>query len=254
MKPHQAYRRDSFQAHYPELLGEKLTPTGPLCRSVLMRIVVLAVAALFAAWPAVADQSRISVQVSAKEIVVSNVSPGADVYLLGCLQEGRDFYTTLLAVDLTASDDDRDGVVTFAYPKGVPLRSVWIGMDERSGDIGVGVPSGYTLRMTSIPPGAWKKRKGSAIDAIAIEHKALEYLFVHPGQGVWRWGADQGSKRDEDGVDDNILTVSPGSMRPAKNGKSATPSPDAPQAFSAGEVVVAIDPFTLEVITSRVSQ
>jgi len=204
---------------------------------------------MIAAWTAVADQSRISVQVNAKEIVVSGVSPGADVYLFGTLQEGHGFYSSLLTVDLTASDDDRDGIVRFAYPKGVPLRSVWIAVDLRNGDLGAGVPSGYTLRMTSIPPGAWKKKSGAAIDALAIEHKALEYLFVHPGQGVSRWEADQGSKRDEDGLDDNVLTVSPASMRPATKSKSA-----APKSFSAGDVVVAVDPFTLEVITSRTPQ
>jgi hypothetical protein len=38
-------------------------------------------------------------------------------------------------------------------------------------------------------------------------------------------------------------------MRPGKKGKSA-----APKSFSGSDVVVAIDPFTLEVITSRVPQ
>jgi hypothetical protein len=208
-----------------------------------------ALVAVLAAWTAVADQSRVSVQVNAKEIVVSGVSPGADVYLFGTLQEGHDFYSSLLTVDLTASDDDRDGVVRFAYPKGVPLRSVWIAVDERNGDIGAGVPPGYTLRMTSIPAGAWKRKSGAAIDALAIEHKALEYLVVHPGQDVWRWEADQGSKRDEDGLNDNIVTVSPGSMRPGTKGKGAPP-----KTFSAGDVVVAVDPFSLEVLTSRVPQ
>ena len=111
------------------------------------------------------------------------------------------------------------------------------------------MPSGYTLRMTSIPPGAWKKKSGAAFDALAIEHKALEYLVVHPGQDVWRWEADQGSKRDEDGLDDNIVTVSPGSMHPGKKGKGKPP-----KTFSAGDVVVAVDPYSLEVLTSRVPQ
>jgi hypothetical protein len=216
-----------------------------------MRISVLAVVAIFATLPAVADQSRITVQVNAKEIVVSNVSPGSDVYLFGTLQEGRGFYSSLLTVDLTASDDDRDGVVKFAYPKGVPLRSVWIAVDQRNGDIGAGVPSGYTLRMTSIPPGAWKRKSGAggAIDVLSIEHKALEYLVVHPGQDAWRWEADQGSKRDEDGLDDNIVTVSPGSFLPGKKGKGKPPN-----TFTAGDVVIAVDPFSLEVLTSRVPQ
>lgn len=213
-----------------------------------MRLAVFAVA-IFAALSAVADQSRITVQVNAKEIVVSNVSPGSDVYLFGALQEGHGFYSSLLTVDLTASDDDRDGVVKFAYSKGVPLRSVWIAVDRRNGDIGAGVPSGYTLRMTTIPPGAWKRKSGPSIDALAIERKALEYLVVHPGQDVWRWEADQGSKRDEDGLDDNIVTVSPGNMLPGKKGKGKPP-----KNFLAGDVVIAVDPFSLEVLTSRVPQ
>ena len=214
-----------------------------------MRNAVLAVVAMVICWPALADQSRITVQVSAKEIVVSNVSPGTDVYLFGALQEGRGFYSSLLTVDLTASDDDRDGIVKFAYAKGVPLRSVWIAVDQRNGDIGAGVPSGYTLRMTSIPPGAWKRKSGPGIDALAIEHKALEYLVVHPGQDAWRWEADQGSKRDEDGLNDNIVTVSPGSFLPGKKGKGKPPN-----IFSASDVVVAVDPFSLAVLTSRVPQ
>lgn len=197
--------------------------------------------------PSAAGQSRIVVEVSAKEIVASGVSPGADVYLFGGLQVGHGFYSTLMTVDLTASDDDRDGVVRFAYPKRVPLRSVWIAVDQRNGDVGAGVPSGYTLRMASVPPGAWKRKSGAAIDALAIEHKALEYLLVHPGQGVWRWQADQGSKRDEDGVDDNVVTISPASMRRAGKGSHA-----APATFASGGVLVAIDPFSLEVLTSRV--
>ena len=198
---------------------------------------------------AAAGQSRIAVQVDKKQIVVSGVSPGSDVYLFGGLQVAQGFYPTLMTVDLTASDDDHDGVVTFAYPKGVPPRSVWIAVDERNGDLGAGVPAASTLRMTSIPPGAWKRKSGTSIDTLAIQHKALEYLFVHPGQGVWRWEADQGSRRDEDGVNDNVLTISAASMLRAGKG-----SPAAPQAFSGGEVVVAIDPFSLEVVTSRVPQ
>lgn len=199
--------------------------------------------------PSAANQSRIVVQVHANEIVASDVSRGTEVYLFGALQVGRDFYSTLMTVDLIASDDDHDGVVRFSYPEGVPLRSVWVAVDQRSGDIGAGVPSGYTLRMTDVPPGAWKRKAGAAIDALAIEHKALEYLFVHPGHGVWRWAADQGSKRDEDGLNDNIVTISPARMRRAGKG-----SPAAPATFAAGGVMVAIDLFSLEVLTSRVPQ
>jgi hypothetical protein len=194
-----------------------------------------------------AAASRMEVQVRANEIVVSGLSPGTDVYLVGSLQVGEGFYSTLMTVDLAASDDDRDGVVRFEYLKGIPLRSVWVAVDQRNGDVGAGVPPGYNLRMTSVPPGAWKRKSGTAIDAIAIEHKALEYLLVHPGQGVWRWQADQGSKRDEDGVDDNVLTIFPARMRGAGKGKHA-----APASFPSGGVLVAIDPFSLEVLTSRV--
>ncbi|MGN6186869.1 MAG: hypothetical protein ACTHQM_24810 [Thermoanaerobaculia bacterium] len=196
-----------------------------------------------------AGKNQIAVQVNAKEIVVSGVSPGTDVYLFGGLQVGREFYTTLMAVDLIATDEDRDGVVTFAYTKGVPLRSVWVAVDQRNGDLGVGVPAGYTLRMRTIPPGAWKRKSGTSIDALAIEHRALEYLLVHPGQGVWRWQADQGSKRDEDGLNDNVVTVSPASMRRADKKND-----NASATFGSGYLMVAIDPFSLEVLTSRVPQ
>lgn len=196
-----------------------------------------------------ADQSRMRVQLSEKEIVVSGAAAGADIYLFGGLQVGRDFYSTLTTADLVESDDDRDGVVRFAYPKGIPLRSVWIAVDQASGDIGAGVPLGYTLRVTGIPPGAWRRQAGTEISALAIEQKALEYLLVQPGQGVWRSQADQGSRRDEDGLDDAVVTISPASMRPTGRAR-----PAAPPVFSPGSVVVAINPFSLEVLTSRVPQ
>jgi hypothetical protein len=215
-------------------------------RAVVLQFVLLVSVAL----PAFADQSRIAVQVGAQEIVVTGVSPGADVYLFAGLQVGHVYYSALRSVDMTASDDDRDGIVRFAYPAGVPLRSVWIAIDQRNGDIGAGVPAGYTLRMSTIPPGAWKRKGPDGIDTLAIDHRALEYLLVHPGQGgAWRWQADQGGARDEDGVDDGILTISPAHMRRSKKN-----GPPAPHAFSGGDLLIAIDPFSLEVVTSRVPQ
>lgn len=213
-----------------------------------MRFAALAVLALLATSSATAAPSRIVVSVAEKEIVVSGVSPGADVYLFGGLQVGHTYYSSLERADLTASDDDHDGVVRFAYPKGVPFRSVWIAIDERNGDVGAGTRAGYPLRVSDIPPGAWK-RKSADVDTLAIQHKALEFLLIHPGQGAWLWQADQGGRRDEDGVDDGILTITPEHMFPAKKGSGKPP-----HAFSAGDIVVAIDPFTLEVVTSRVPQ
>lgn len=212
-----------------------------------MRIAGLALAAVVAVSSAFADPHQMTVQVGKNEVVVSGVSPGADVYLFGGLQVGHTDYSSLVPVDLTSSDDDRDGVVRFAYPKGVPLRSVWIAVDQRNGEIAAGVPTGYTLKMTSIPPGAWKRKDGSSIDALALEHRALEFLVVHPGQATWRWQADQGSVRDDDGVNDGVLMISAEHLRP-----TVKKGPAAPHAFSTGDLVVAIDPFSLEVLTSRV--
>jgi hypothetical protein len=202
-----------------------------------------------AAVSAFADPVRIAVQVNATEIVVSGVSPGSDVYLFGGLQVPRGFYSSLERADLTATDDDRDGVVHFPYPTGVPLRSVWIAVDERNGDIGAGTRAGYPLKISDIPPGAWKRKSGNAVDTLSISHKALEYLLFHPGHGAWIWQAHQGGPRDEDGIDDRILTISCAHMLP-----STSRGPRPPQAFPGGAVLVAIDPYTLEVVTSRVPQ
>jgi len=214
-----------------------------------LRIHVFALLAVLAALSASADQSHITVQVNPKEIVVSGVTPGSDVYLFGGLQVAHGDYSSLDRVDLTATDDDHDGVVHFPYPKGVPLRSVWIAVDQRNGDVGAGTRAGYPLKISDIPPGAWKSKSGKGLDTLSIAHKALQYLLVHPGQGAWRWVAHQGGGHDEDGLNDRILTISPDHMLPAKS-----PGPKPPHVFPGGGVLVAIDPYTLEVVTSRVPQ
>jgi hypothetical protein len=214
-----------------------------------VRIYVLALLAVLPTGFANADQSHITVQVNPKEIVVSGVSPGSDVYLFGGLQVPHGYYSSLDRVDLTATDDDHDGVVHFPYPKGVPLRSVWVAVDQRNGDLGAGTRTGYPLKINDIPPGAWKRKSGNAVDTLSIAHKALQYLLVHPGEGAWIWAAYQGGSRDEDGQDDRILTISADHMLPSKK---STPKPS--HAFPGGGVLVAIDPYTLEIVTSRVPQ
>lgn len=214
-----------------------------------MKTVVFCVFAALVASTLSAEPPRITVQVNPHEIVVSGVSPGSDVQLFGALQVARGYYTSFERADLTGTDDDHDGIVHVAYPKGVPLRSVWVALDARNGDVGAGTPAGYPLKMTDIPPAAWRRKSGDAIDTLSIAHKALEYLLFHPGHGAWLWQADQGGPRDEDGVDDRILTISPGQMLPVKS-----PGPKPPHTFPGGAVLVAIDPFTLEVVTSRIPQ
>jgi len=224
-------------------------PRSELLQEYFVRIHVLALFAVLAVGTATADPNHITVQVNPKEIVVSGVSPGSDVYLFGGLQVAHGYYSSLERADLTATDDDHDGVVHFPYPKGVPLRSVWVAVDQRNGELGIGARTGYPLKVSAIPPGAWKRRSGNAVDTVSIAHKALQYLLVHPGQGTWIWQARQGGPLDEDGLNDHVLTISPDHMRPAKR-----PGPPPPHAFPGGAVLVVIDPFTLEVLTSRVPQ
>lgn len=194
-----------------------------------------------------ASAAPLQMAVSNRSVTVSNVSPGGAVVLFSC---GRVALARSIAVKPGAKvlrDDDRDGVVQFTPPGGVPLRSVWVAVDEGSGNIAAGARPDFPLVVQTLGESSLRKDVEQEIAELAVDVPRLLVLLVRPGSGAWIEAVFDGEKGDHDGANgrvklsfDELQTV---------DGKDK-----APKHLTRDDAVVAIDPGHLDVFTAQVGR
>lgn len=189
------------------------------------------------------------VSVSARELVLRGVTPGARVVLFGLSGETvRGILTKEEHVDVLA-DTDRDGVITFAPRHGIPFRSIWVAADLASGASAVATPEGYQARHHALPSRAIKKDVEGFIAALELERRDVTVLLVRPGVGAWRLHGREGEWGDGDHVPDGRLTLILGDAEPVGDGKE-----QAPKKLKAGDFVAALDRGRFDLRTLAVTK
>jgi len=152
--------------------------------------------------------------------------------------------------DEIVADTDGDGVVRLELE--LPLaqvRSVWAAVDVTSGELGVGVPEGTELLASALP------REAIGIDGAGLTVPVRRWaylLWVRPGRaadaGVWGTIVGDGGAYDDDGVENRSIRGRVESF------VAIAPRENAPPARLAdGDVVLMVDPETLEITTARLS-
>jgi hypothetical protein len=195
------------------------------------------------------DKSVLTIEVHAMDIVVSQIPPGDDVFIFSTGQEPGAYYMRMVQFETTVTDDDHDGIITVAYPHGVSLRSVWVAIDLKSGDMTAGRRPGFLLDVSELSRSCFKQGANNALSSFELDRRSLEFVLVRPGKGVWRTTVEQGGSADEGGGKDGKLSLSPSHMH-----KSGDKSGSPPDSFSGGDTVVAIDPYSLQILTTRLAQ
>lgn len=211
-------------------------------------ISALTVTATITFGAAAAAPPQMQIAVTKTSVTVSNVARGGSVILFAC---SRDVATRAIAVRpraIALKDDDRDGSIQFAPKEGIAMRSVWIAVDETTGDYVAGAQSEFPLALLSFGAGDLKKDVEGEVAELSVDLPRLVTLIVRPGVGAWAEAAFDGDKNDHDAASNGRLKLNFDDWRTI-DGKEK-----APKHLKHGDVLVAIDPGQLDVYATQVGK
>src|SRR5258708_4700869 len=99
----------------------------------MFRIVVAIAALTFASAASAAVAPALGIVVTRKTVTISNIPSGGTVILFSCSRSSLYRSIAVKPEARVLHDDDRDGVIRFTPAADIPLRSVWVAVDETSG-------------------------------------------------------------------------------------------------------------------------
>lgn len=182
---------------------------------------------------------------AATTVTASGFSPGGQVVWWTSAREVAADYYTMLTHHQTVAVADSAGQSIYAPGGPVPPRSMWIAVDLATGAYALDAP-GSSLLEVSLPPGAFKPGAGSAADLLTERRSFLQALLVRPGLGAWETAVGDGGPADEDGLPgDGGVAVSLANLRALTTGGTA------PTKALAQDLLVVLDPLSLEVAVTR---
>ena len=149
---------------------------------------------------------------------------------------------------------DAAGVAEIELPGPVASRSVWAAVDLQSGEMALAAPDGFSLRQVDFPA----RGIGQSRRFLRDERRFLEVLLVRPAAGVpaggdpaaevGAWGRTygDGGEGDGDGMGNGVIEAPIERLRPIGDSPLGPPVELRP-----GDVVVAVDPTTLEIYAAK---
>jgi hypothetical protein len=182
-------------------------------------------------------------------ITVTGLNAGAEVVMFSLASVPQGDYLRLRRLDPVLRDEDRDGTVRYSPPGELQFKSTWAAVDLATGELAVATPRGFQARQLELPIAS--VRRNSAGEAIGLEHglQAADILFVRPGVGAWGLTVADGGRDDEGAPNDDRIQTSVG------RGRRTAPSfAEAPQKLKAGDVILVIDNFTLDLLAIRLTR
>jgi hypothetical protein len=179
-------------------------------------------------------------------VAISGLTPGGGAAVLGVSRLNRDSLPTIVRTPVVLADDDADGTV--ALDAEVTPNSVWIAVDLANGAaVAVAPPGGVVRDGTDLQP-VVERESSTAMRRLRAQSKLLDLLVVRPGRGVWYGFACDGGGGDADATHDGLLRLDRSAFRRLAG------SGDAPDTLGTTDLVVAVDPETLRVVTRRIGQ
>lgn len=209
-------------------------------------IVMLAVMALLVPLLAAPGHGAPVVTCRDTEVEISGLTPGAGAAWLSVARESLAYWrTSVVRRDGVEPDGDGDGVVTIPLEKGLPPASVWIAVDLKTGDAGVGAPEGFKPRLIAEDVADLGRGASGLADLASEAHEVLELLLVRPGVGAWGLTVGDGGASDGDGDRNGAIRVALAALRPVRL------APATPPALHPGDTVVVVDTQTLQFAVQR---
>lgn len=203
----------------------------PFCALVLS-LVVLAV-------PAAADAAAPAVRFDARSVALTGLTPSGSVAWTSVSREPQG-YSTLTASRSGVATADALGEATIELEGDVATASVWVVVDLDGGGFAVAAPQGTSFREIAFDGRSVVADPQGKLNRLVHTRPYVELFLARPGVGAWATAAGEGAEGDDDGVQDGSLRITLAGLQPL----AASPPP--PDELAAGDVLVMVDPRTLE--------
>lgn len=181
-------------------------------------------------------------------IAAKGITPGGSAVVVVAAHQRGDWLDHVIHFQVALDDNDGDGVVTFTRKQGIPTRAVTIVVDLATGALGWGSPPEFRHPgPRPLPSTALDYVPGAALVQIAETAPGLDVVLVKRGEGAWATSLFDGGPLDADAAEDGVVTVAFAALMPI--GRTA----HAADAARAGDVLVLLDPMTLEYAAARLA-
>jgi hypothetical protein len=182
------------------------------------------------------------------QAIVARVTPGASTAWFGVASESGAYTPRTVEYATILADSDNDGVVRFELNGPKPI-SIWLVVDMSNGQRTIGAPVGVVVRRTTLPPSALKSRGKNAQPGLILDEDALAVCWmVRPGAGAWRMVTNDAGGAHYDGRQNGKANFELRRLR------AIDKSPDPPEDFAHGDIVVTVALSDLAVADVRVDQ
>lgn len=170
----------------------------------------------------------------AQSVVVSSLTPGAEVAYLSVAREPAGYSSSVVRREGRLQDEDHDGTVTIELGQAVPLRSIWLVVEMATGLVLPATPEGYPLRQAE--PGSDVALAVTAgATRLGAQGAISHVLVVRPGGGAWVATWADGGTADEDGAGNRSILTGLDALEPLVDG------PPPPLELAAGDRILTID-------------
>lgn len=196
---------------------------------------------------ATAPPPALGMAISGSRLTVSGVTPHGSVVFFGVAHEQRRFTPVLTRIEKALADDDGDGTVVFESGRPLGEVSVWSAIDLTDGRRATGTASGAAVPLV-LADDALVVNNGQ-LRQIILSLGFCHLLIVRPAVGVWGQVLIKG----------NVFDTGHGkrggvSMDVSRSIPTAGTKAEAPQHLEKGDVLVLIDPVTLQVFAAAVGE
>ncbi len=207
------------------------------------RAQLTALLALLAAVPGTADALNLEIQ---GQLLVASPTEAGVVFFGVSREIAFDDVVTRRSTAEIRTPEDRSGIVRLDLGRPVAPASVWVAVDLATGDFATVSPSGVVNQSdTFLGGGVGRAPSGNGV--ISDLRAQAEFLVVRPAVGSWTLTLGDGSPEDADGLADGQLAAPLDQMIPL----AGAPPPTLD--FLTGDVVLLVDPRTLEIVVSRIA-
>ncbi|PYQ27611.1 MAG: hypothetical protein DMF56_19725 [Acidobacteria bacterium] len=147
------------------------------------------------------------------------------------------------------TDSDNDGEVFIAMKEGIEIsdRAIYAVVDVASGHYIVVNKAEGVINTQGLQAQGVKANSIGEFDRFVVDDTGVQTLIVRPGRGAWAMRGADGETGDADQVQDGKLEIQLEDTPPLKS------FPPAPRLFANDDLVITMNPFTMEVSVTKVT-